>query len=309
MAKHDRSTLILAIALALFLWAYVRISHQTPEVTRIMRNVPVRPEGKIASGLAYRLFDESRTVDLQLKGVAERVNNLSRDDMMAYIDVSTLTRSQTAILKPRVPLPHGVRLVNAPKVTLQVFPSRLQSYPVTISYIAQPPPGTTVGEYTTEPSTVTVEGSREALQRVRYVVVRLNPNQLSAAEHDYIPLAIDTEGKEVDGVHALTPTVKVSMASLTGQQTTRQVAVGQPALRNQPRGYTVRVVRIRPEQVTVSGERAQLDLLPAYITTEPIDVHGVHHDTTVTVRLRIPSGVTVVDDPTVRVDLEAQPVE
>lgn len=309
MVKPDRATMIVAIALALFLWAYVRIAHETPEVTRIIRDVPVRPEGKLASGLAYRLLDDNRAVDLQIKGSAERVNNVPRDEVVLYVNLSGITHAQTAVLQPRVTLPVGVRATPMPKISLLVFPSKLQTMPVTIAFIAVPPPGTTMGEYVVTPSTVTIEGSREALKQVKYVSIRLDPTQSFTAERDCVPQAVDTEGKEVDGVRVLTATVKVRMASLTGQVMTRQVAVAQPELQHQPRGYVVRVVRLRPEEVTLSGDRALLDRQPAYVATEPIDVHKITKDTTVTVPLQVPRGLSVVEGTTVRVDLEAQPVE
>lgn len=309
MVKPDRATMIIALALALFLWAYVRIVHETPETARILRNVPVRTEGKLASGLAYRLLDDNRAVDLQIKGPAERVNNILRDEVVLYVNLSGITHAQTAVLQPRATLPVGVRATQLPKISLLVFPTKLQTLPVMISFIAAPPPGTTVGEYVISPATVTIDGSREALKQVKYVSIRLDPTQPLTAERDFIPQAVDAEGKEVDGVRVLTATVKVRMSSLTGQQVTRQVAVAQPELTNQPHGYVVRVVRLRPEEVTLTGDRALLDRQPAYVATEKIDVHKITKDTTVTVPLQVPRGLSVVEGTTVRVDVEAQPVE
>ncbi len=55
MNNSELTTRILAIALALFLWAYVRMLHETPDVQRVMQNVPVTLQGKPPAGLMPRL--------------------------------------------------------------------------------------------------------------------------------------------------------------------------------------------------------------------------------------------------------------
>jgi YbbR domain-containing protein len=71
----------------------------------------------------------------------------------------------------------------------------------------------------------------------------------------------------------------------------------------------VTVKEIRPDEVTLSGEAVDLDRLPAYVETPPIDVNGLRRDSTRTVRLKVPSGLRVVEGTEVRVDLEVHPLD
>lgn len=308
MNGSDRMTMIIAVTMALFLWAYMRLAQDTPEVTRIIQNVPVQVVGRMPSGYGARLHQDDQSIDVYIKGPAKRVNATTEEDIAVKLDVTGESRAKAVVQLRDISLPRGVRLARKPKVTLYTYSLTQQSFPVKVAFIAQPPPGTIVGEYSMHPATVTVEGRSETVQRVKYVTVRVDPN-LPFTEREAIPRAIDADGERVDDVRVITPSVRVMMSSLTGKQTTRQIAVAQPELKNQPRGHLVRVAKIRPEVVTLSGESALLDRLEGFIATDAIDVSKVTRDTTVTVRLRVPRELTVVEGPTVRVDLEAQSVE
>ena len=218
MAKIDWTTMILAIVLSVFLWVYVHVMLGATENTRTLREIPVTPVNKIAAGLSYRLHEDSARVDVQIKGPADLVNSVTRDDIAVHVDLSKVTAAKTTILKPEIQLPRGVRLGNDPKVTLLVAPLRRLSFPVTVTFIAQPPPGSVVGQYIISPASVFVEGSRDDIELVKYVTVRLDPNQPLTADHSYIPVPVDAEGKPLNEVSVSDPTVKVHMASPTGKQ-------------------------------------------------------------------------------------------
>ncbi|HOS42837.1 MAG TPA: YbbR-like domain-containing protein, partial [Armatimonadota bacterium] len=92
-------------------------------------------------------------------------------------------------------------------------------------------------------------------------------------------------------------------ASLTGEQTTRRVAVRAPELLHRPAGYDVAVEKVRPDEVTLSGDPADLARQPAYLETEPLDVSKLRRDETRTARLKVPDGLRVVEGMEARVDL------
>ncbi|HEY3378695.1 MAG TPA: CdaR family protein [Armatimonadota bacterium] len=307
MSQMDRVTLIIAVALGVFLWAYVRVAHDTPESTRIIRDVPVQLEGKSPSGYASKLHAEDQTIDVEIKGVAERVSAVTRDEVVVRLNVSGVTKSQ-AVLTPMVVLPRDIRVARAPKVTLITYALRQQTFPVKVAFIAQPPPGTMVGEYLVQPATVTVEGSAEALDQVKYVTVRVDPGEPLTSEREVVPHVVDIDGERITDVHVLTSSVKLRMVSLTGKKTTRQVAVGAPELHNMPRGYTVRVTRITPAVVTLNGDGSLLDRVQGFVSTDAVDVRDMRKNMTMTVRLHPPKGLSVVEGLSVQVDLDVQPV-
>lgn len=309
MNNSELTTRILAVALALFLWAYVRMVHESPDAQRVIENIPVVLVGKLPAGLQTQVHIKDRLITVRLKGPAQRVNNVLGDEVHAKVDVTSVTHVGTMRLPANIELPRGVVLAQKPPdITVEVTALAQERFPVTVTFITTPPPGTAVGEYLIQPSTVTVEGLKEAVDEVRYVTVAVDPSETMRIKRLLVPHARNADGDLVPDVQVLVPSVEVSVASLTGQQVTREVAVRPPDLRNPPRQFTVTVVKMRPDVVTLSGESALLDKQPAYLETEPLDVHGVTHDTTVTAHLKVPHGLTIVEGYDVRVDLQAHPI-
>ncbi len=162
MNNSELMTRILAIALALFLWAYVRVQHDMPDVQRDIQNVPVQLEGKPPAGLAPQLRDEDRTITVQIKGPADRVNGVVIDDVKAKVDCTSINDEGTARLRVKVFLPNGVHLAQPPQdVTVITRKLAQKKFPVIISFLPSPSTGSTIGEYLIDPSTVTVEGPAE----------------------------------------------------------------------------------------------------------------------------------------------------
>lgn len=304
MSQTELTNRILAIVLALCVWAYVRVSQDSPNTTRTIRDVPVRV--MTATGWGYLLHQN--TVTVTVRGPAERVNSILRSELDARINLSTVqSRIVNAGRAIDVTLPDGTRLSQPVMVKVTTYKLETRTFTITPAFITIPPPGTTIGEYEITPREIAVVGSPAAISQVRFVHVLIDPTVRMSSARDLIPHPVNADGERVSDVVMTVSTVKVRMLSLTGQPTTRRVAVGEPALINLPRGYIVRVSAIRPKEVTVSGEPSALERLPAFLDTDPIDVNNVRRDTTRTIRLRLPRDVQVVEGQTVRVDLEAHP--
>ncbi len=295
----ELSIRILAIALALFTWAYVRVTHG--DATRVLPSIPIKVE--VAPGMNAALHDY--TLAIMVKGPSDLVNNIVREDVIATVDARNIDQKETRQLPVNVKLPPGVELAQNILVSVTVTPLKRIKMPVTASFIVAPNPGASIGDFNIKPTEVEVEGSVEALAKVKYLTVRLNPNIALVTERALNIYATNQEGERVDGVTVQTPTALVSMASLTGDKNTRQVAVRLPELKNPQTAYLVNVKSMTPDQVTVSGDPAALDRLEGYLSTESIDVRTVTQDVSRTVRLQVPPGVTVVGDSEIRVNLQA----
>lgn len=307
MIRGNLPTKLLALGLAVFLWFFVRLSQETPETFRVLQNVPVQMKGKPASGFDVKLHYEDESVDLELRGPAERINSLQRNDVSVFVDVQGITDQKISV-KPTVVLPAGVRLVREPTVTIQSYPLLQKTFPVSVAFITNPPPGTIVGEYSLDPPSVVVEGNQVALSQVKYVNVRLDPMERFASTRELVPRTVDASGERVPDVKVLTPTIHISMASVTGQETTRQIAIAEPVLLNLPHGYMARVKRIHPDVVTISGENDLIDQLHGFIQTDACNLAKVTSNTTLKTNLHIPQGLTVAERPVIQIDIEVHPI-
>ena len=142
MNSSELTTRILAIVLALFLWAYVRVQHDTPDVQRVLQNVPVTLQGKPPAGLAPQLREEDRTITVQIKGQADRVNNVLVNDVTAKVEVSSIHKPGTEHLPVTIDLPHGVQLAQSPQdVTVITRTLTQKDFPVTVSLLPRLPRG------------------------------------------------------------------------------------------------------------------------------------------------------------------------
>lgn len=301
----DRPALILSIILAVVLWVYVRVSQEAPMVERAVGRVRVTLVNQ-PTGVKATLLPADR-ITLSVKGHRDQVSSLTADDVKVEIDIAALRKTGTVSRIPRVALPQGIKLVGTPPaITIAVEELAQDTFPVTTAFIVTPPAGARVGEYVLSPDSVTVQGTSDALKKVKHVVVRLDPTQPMTSEVQIPPCPVDDTGERIADVTVQQASIGVHMATTTGPTGTRAVAVRPPQLLHLPRRMLVTVAAVRPDQVTISGDQATLDNQPAYLSTDPIDVSKITRDTTLTVRLRIPRGLTVVEGPTVRVDLEAE---
>lgn len=221
MATIDRTAMILAIVLSCCLWLYVRLAQRVPDKIRVISNVPVTPVNAMAAGYLYRLHTDSQNVTVKIKGPEELVNSVVREELTASIDLSKLRVGQAKdILLPVLTgkLPPGVQLMDISRVTVLIMQKAQRAFPVTVAFIPPPAPGMTVGQYLVTPQTVTVEGTSGDVGRVKFVIVRVDPNKPFTADQSIIPLPVDDEGRPVEGVTVSRPTVMVHMASPTATQ-------------------------------------------------------------------------------------------
>ncbi len=311
--SSEVTTRVVAIILGLLLWTYVRITPTS--ITRVIRDVPVSMVGMPQQpAMEYTINPQDRTVDVLIKGIPELVNNVLRDEVKAHIDVGKMNNPGTVQLGVEVDLPRGVKLAQKlTKVVVSASKLYRDDFPITISFIQQPQTGAIVGEYRPNPDSVVIEGPRDVIrQRVKYVIVRIDPTRPLATE-EFKPVPVDDAGEQVNNVRVLTPTIQVSISSPTGKPTTREIAVGNPVLVNPPRGVTVTVEKAQPKSVMLSGDANVLSKLGAFVETEPLDVSDVYQETVRPVRLIVPKGLTVVGGkeglPKILVYLQVHPLK
>lgn len=307
----DRMTLIIAIGLSLFLWVYVRLAHQEPEVTRVIRAIPIKKIGEtMVPSHAYELKNIDGRIDLTVKGSAARVSSLSRDEILVQLNVANIKvadEEKLVSVTPEVDLPPGVRLVNSPRIDIITYPLMQRTLPVRIGFLTLPQPGSTIGEYILDPDEVIVLGKSSDVDKIEYATVMIDPRQPLMTPTEFVPRAVGKSGKIIEPVKLLTSTIRVRMSSLTGLQATRQIAVKPPLLKNMPNDLLVFAEKIQPDKVILSGESTLLERLPAFIETEEIDVSSLKSDATRRVNLIIPQGLSVVDATTIQVSLKVVP--
>ncbi len=208
MKNPDMTTRILAVVLALFLWASVRMVVKAPDLRRTVHDVPVTAGESTTYGFVYKITPSQ--IDVDVKGPSELISNLP--PVTATVNVSGITTSTTLREVEISGLPGGVSYTHK-KVSVTPIEVSSKEFQITTLFMPQLPMHKMVGTYHFVPDdTVTVEGTKEDLAQVKYVVIHLDPtSDRIGFEQEVVPRPINADGDYVASVKVLPATVKVSV--------------------------------------------------------------------------------------------------
>ena len=217
MSHQDKISLLISFILAVFLWGYAKIEVMPNERTRIITNVPVILTNSSPDGYSTHLVNDSRHVDIRVRGPIDLVNSITVDDLKVNVNIDGITDHETKMMLSgkNIEIPEGLTIVRYPMITLNTLKLEQRIMPVVVSFISEPPPGTVVGQYVIEPNEVTVEGAKKAVDKLAFVQVRIDPNKKLENETSLKVYAVDNDGDQLTDLRVLTPTVNVKMVTLT----------------------------------------------------------------------------------------------
>jgi YbbR domain-containing protein len=169
------------------------------------------------------------------------------------------------------------------------------------------PDGLELGDTTVDPAEVEVSGPTSVIDLV--VAARADVVIQSGGidiDQDVRLVPVDQLGSAVSPVDVEPATARVQIPVFTDRET-RTLPVG-PVITGTPApGFEIASVTVEPSVVTVEGDADDLVALEQ-VDTAPVSVNGMTADTTVTVALVTPDGVTPLDRATVDVTITLRPV-
>lgn len=297
--------LLLAIALAFALWAYVMLRNN-PEVTVPLRARPVEPRG-LAGGAV--LMTTLPAVDITVAGPQVLIDAPTRP-IVAYVDLSGVPIASGQRLPIKVDLPRGVGLVNVNpnEVVLDLEPLVTAEFVVTMVSIPLPA-GVSMQQPLIEPRMVSVSGARSTLAQIERVVVRPD---LGGDPNDRVritrPIPLSATGQEVTGPK-LTIEPNAIKVTLPGRTVQSQKTVPvRYTIKGQPYpGYQIGSIQTTPALVNIVGEPEVLQTISA-LETEPLDITDRRQTLVQTVPLKIPAGVQA-EQTAVQVEVGIAPIE
>jgi YbbR domain-containing protein len=185
------------------------------------------------------------------------------------------------------------------EVPISLDPVATRDLPITVT-LGTVPEGLNIGPPQTEPSTVTVRGASSRVDAVTAVVARIAIDASALnVDREVALVAVDSNGNQVPNVDVDPERARVRIA--VARQLANRTLPLVPATTGQPAvGYRITSVTVEPLVVTVSGEDAIVSQLET-AQTEPIDVSGRDSDLEASVRVALPTGVSVAGSDSVRV--------
>lgn len=243
-------------------------------------------------------------VTVTLTGPADSLSRIADSNITATVDLSGATPGKPLLLPIHLSpgaADGGVSLEVEPRtvsVTLAVKSAKWM--PLTASAPGAPPVGYTFQTPAISPKQAKVIGSREAVDAVQQLIVKVDSGLKAGTINDDFPVvALDKQNNQVPDVvvKPATAHVRIEMARVPA---TKTLIVSPNVTGALPFPFQITSIDINPQTVTVSGRPEVLSQVSTLPTT-PLDVSGATADVSRPVALVLPPGLTLVGASTVTV--------
>ncbi len=297
--KEDFMLLVASLSIALAMWLQVSPLFDNNKEREI--DVALETKG-LPDGLW--IVSPQPTVKIVASGTTSDLDRFNERSVTASVDLSR------AVAKPydakvMINAPAGIPITFKPKNnTIRLSIEKLQEKDQTVELLTTglPSTGFIYDGATLTPQIVKITGPSSTMAQVFRARVILNLSDLKMGT-PYLGKIVVLDAKNIPLPYvkadpemiSINPAIVIAPAS-------RQFLVTPTWVNHPPFGYTIASFEVRPQQVRMKGESAKLSGITT-IDTEEIDLAGLKADTSLTVKLKVPIGMTTNVD-TVRVTVK-----
>jgi len=305
-------TLLLSLGLGLIVWGFA-VTSADPVVERIFPR-PVKIE-LIGQNPALILTSESSLeMTLTLRAPQSVLDKLQNNQVAirAMVDLSTLPAG-THTLPVQVEVEtRPVKIVahNPTTVTVTLEPLASASLPIRLITTGEIAVGFQGGPLALSQISTTISGPQSQVEKVKEVVANLDIGLARENINRSLLLqAVDANGAQVTGLTITPDRVTVSQ-SITQRGGYRTVVVKVAVTGQVASGYRLTNISAFPAVVTVfSTDPNLVNQLPGYVETTPLSLTGLKDDVDVRMDLVLPTGVSVVGEQSVQVQVGIATIE
>ena len=303
-------SLLLATILAVAVWVNA-VSTEDPNETRALTTplaveiVGLR-EGLVAQGY------EAVEVQVTIRAPSSIWDQLLPENIHARVDLTGKTEGVYTIPVEVLTDISPVQVEKVDPASLRILVDRLatRSMAIHVELAGNLAPGFQAGMPALAPETVMVSGPESLVDQIAEIVATVNIEGLRSEMDQSVTLVpLNPEGNVVSGV-SIDPTsvsVSVPVQQLGGY---RDLVVKVPLLGTVKSGYRLTGLAINPQVVTLySDDPEVIRTLPGYVETQPLDINGASADLSRALSLVLPTGVQVVGDPKIIVQVSISAIE
>lgn len=305
-------TLLTAIIMAVIVWVSSVVASDPNEEHILARSVPIEVIGQDPS--LQIMGDVTRNINLVLRAPSSvwTVLNSDQQSVRAWVDLSSLGPGEHTVPVQVQIAPHLVRKVrqDPQQLTIRLDSIVSQKFPLNLIVSGIPPVGYEAQPPWIDPTEVTVTGPESLIAMVKEARVIVDITNISQTiVRQQAPLLLDEQGRIITDL-TLTPdtvTINQPITLLGGYRyvIVRAISTGQVA-----NGYRLTNIFVSPVGVVVFSSNPELvNNLPGYVETQPIDLSGKEDDFETLLELNLPSGIEVVGDPKVLVQVSIAAIE
>ncbi|MDR1571300.1 MAG: hypothetical protein LBS32_02125 [Clostridiales Family XIII bacterium] len=294
MLKSNTVNKIIAVALAVTLWAYV-ITVVNPPETRVVRGVPVRftnldiLEGRrltVASDVSY-------SIELTVKGKRADLAKLTADDFSATVDLRGWQKGETSIpVDVGGPDSVSIDAKRPSRISLNIEDLVSVSKPMRIEYSEPFESGSEPGFVSMVPDHIEVSGAKSQVDGVDYIRVLVDSGDLRRT-----PSTLNVAAQPMDfGGEPFYQRLGLSQSEV--EVTAMLCSVRRVPLRVDLTGEVAQTLEVTgldiPKNVYIRGSESAVNGVTS-LSAAPIDISGVELTSTIALQIALPEGVELAD--------------
>lgn len=199
--RSNTAARILAVFLAIILWLFVtgdKITRTTP-ILKVWQALPLQVENLSPD---YRVTEIPSSVDITLEGLPEFFEDLTLQDLEAYVDLSGKDPG-SYLLPVQVRLPRGLNKVllepEQVRVTIETYHSAV--FDLEVEIVGSPQEGWKLSEYEIVSEDVLIGAPESLFERIERVVLKVDLTDLISISTIEVPVEVyDGDGNKINGL-------------------------------------------------------------------------------------------------------------
>lgn len=293
MLKSKNFNIVLALIIAIALWAYV-LGEVNPESTVTVKNVPVtftNQEALEEQGLTV-LSSSEASISVSISGQRTAITRAEPGDFSVTADVEGLKKgSHTVRLTVTGPDDVKIEHISTEKIKVEIDNLTTEEKEVQVVVNGQAGTDKEAGIVETDLETVTVTGAKTLVDQVDKVraTVELSKIGTEMTTFNTVLTPVDESGVQVLNVRLNHSEVKITAVMLSKKTVNLEVPVTGAEDGDVERSVSV------PKTVTIKGTEEDIADI-SKITCRPLDVSGVYENGAIPLEPVLPDGIQLSDD-------------
>ena len=288
---------IISLLFAFMLWSYV-ITSENPTRTMTVPNVKVTLLGQEELSdkdlMLNKEIYEKLYVDVKVSGQQNELKKVTKEDIVATLDVSGLAAANTYSVKVEAKVPDldiSVSSISPKELKVEVQEILTKEVPVTLDWGESEDPEGYKIEGTLSVDVVTVSGARADIEKISSAVIRESKEDFTeSVKKKYNVLLLDEDGKAIsnDVLIGGVPTVDVQINVYRLVGIDKEQALD--AVTGVAQGYEVVDVSFENPDVAIAGKSDVIEAM-SQVKIKPVSVNGANKSIVVEAELQPVDGV------------------
>ncbi|URN41735.1 CdaR family protein [Peptoniphilus genitalis] len=293
--RNDRSLMlkVMSLIFAIILWSYVK-GEANFLSTSNFKNIEVTYDGlsQLKEKNLIIISPKESTVDVKLQGYNSYMRNVTRDGIVAKVDVSKLTEGEHSVPINVSYIDLGISVTNTTprRIPFKIDKVLEEKAEANIVFLNKLEKGLTLGDLNKKVNVV-VKGPSTYVNKINKIDAYIDLSEITETTSIEAEIyAYDDAGKIIKEVEISPATIKVDLPILKSKTVPIKLKFNE----NTSKNIVTSDFSIEPSSVTIRGNSDVIDSID-FIETRPINLHNFKAGNDL-VKLKLPDKVTLVDE-------------